>query len=195
MDPPGRQHRRHHGSKMSTTDGKRHANRLASQRQVWESDGRGDGRPGSARNVLKTGIRGLDDILGGGFPAKRLYLIEGVPGSGKTTLALQYLLEGRERGERGVYVTLSETRQELDEVAASHGWKLDGIELLDVGDSSEGSELPEAQYTVFHPSEVELQATIDRLKTKVEEVRPARVVLDSLSDMRLLSRDPLRFRR
>jgi circadian clock protein KaiC len=177
-------------------DGRSQADRYGSKQQRVRDTGAGaDTRPPRrSENILGTGIPGLDDILEGGFPGRRLYLVEGVPGTGKTTLALRYLLEGRDRGERGVYVTLSETRQELEEVAASHGWTLDGIDLLDVGNVPE-SAAPEAQYTVFHPSEVELQATIDRLKEKVEEVRPSRVVLDSLSDMRLLSRDPLRFRR
>jgi circadian clock protein KaiC len=148
---------------------------------------------GSLR-TLSTGIPGLDDILNGGLPEKRLYLIEGAPGSGKTTLALQYLLDGRDRGEPGLYVTLSETSQELHDVARSHGWNLDGIALLDTSVMPEVAG-PEAQYTVFHPSEVELQTTVDDILARVEAARPTRVVLDSLSDMRLLARDPLRFRR
>lgn len=144
--------------------------------------------------LLGTGIAGLDDVLGGGLPRERLYLVEGEPGSGKTTLALQFLLEGRDRGESGVYVTLSETADELNDVARSHGWSLDGLTLLDTGAALEVSGF-EPQYTVFHPSEVELQDTVDRILTQVEAVHPTRVVLDSLSDMRLLARDPLRFRR
>jgi circadian clock protein KaiC len=144
--------------------------------------------------VVSTGIPGLDDILGGGLPRGRLYLIEGTPGSGKTTLALQFLLDGRDRGESVFYVTLSETRQELDDVAASHGWILQGVTMLDVSAAPDIAQ-PEAQYTVFHPSEVELEKTVTAILEKVETAQPMRVVLDSLSDMRLLARDPLRFRR
>lgn len=144
--------------------------------------------------TLSTGIPGLDDILGGGLPAERLYVVEGEPGSGKTTLSLQFLLEGRDRGERGLYVTLSETHQEIQGVAESHGWSLAGIDFLDM-DASPTLTTPESQYTVFHPSEVELQDTVSSVLARVEEVQPTRVVLDSLSEMRLLARDPLRFRR
>ena len=151
-------------------------------------------RIGAHDAVLGTGIPGLDEILGGGLPRRRLYLVEGAPGSGKTTLALQYLLEGRDRGEPVIYVTLSESNQELHDVAASHGWSLQGITLLDTTTMADVAE-PEAQYTVFHPSEVELQSTVDAILAKVDGIRPVRIVLDSLSDMRLLARDPLRFRR
>lgn len=149
---------------------------------------------GTTGAVLGTGIAGIDDITGGGFPSERLYLIEGPPGSGKTTLSLQFLLEGVAHDEGGIYVTLSETIEELEGVARSHGWSLDGLTILDMGTNSDVV-APAAQYTVFHPSEVELQDTVDRILTKVQEIRPKRVVLDSLSDMRLLARDPLRFRR
>lgn len=148
----------------------------------------------TGNRTLNTGISGLDDILDGGFPMQRLYLIEGEPGSGKTTLSLQFLLEGRNRGERALYVTLSETAEELEEVARSHGWTLDGVSVLDMP-SAPNSTDPEAHYTVFHPSEVELQGTTAAIVSRVAEYRPTRVVLDSLSEMRLLARDPLRFRR
>lgn len=152
-----------------------------------------DGVPGRPV-VLRTGVAGLDDVLGGGLPAEHFYLVEGAPGSGKTTLALQFLIDGRNCGEVGLYVTLSETASELDEVARSHGWSLTGIEMLDIGMAADAL-TPEAQYTVFHPSEVELQDTTDALFKRVEEVRPVRVVLDSVSELQLLARDPLRFRR
>src|SRR6185503_7597652 len=105
--------------------------------------------------AVAAGIPGLDNILGGGFTPNRIYLIEGDPGSGKTTLSLQYLLEGRRRGESGMYVSLSETKEELEGVAHSHGWDLDGIychELIPSDDSLH----PDAQSRLFHPSEVEL---------------------------------------
>ena len=141
-----------------------------------------------------SGVDGLDQILGGGLPRHRFYLIEGAPGSGKTTLALHFLMEGRRQGEKGLYVTLSETKQELRDVAESHGWSLDGISLYEL-ESIEDKLQPEEQYTVFHPAEVELTETARRICEQVEEIGPARVVFDSLSEMRLLARDPLRYRR
>lgn len=142
----------------------------------------------------KTGIPGLDEILPGGLPEKRLYLIEGMPGTGKTTLALQFLLEGRRLGERGLYVTLSETKEELLGVAQSHGWSLDGIDLYEL-EASQSRLKPEQEYTVFHPEEVELTETAQQVYSEVERIKPARVVFDSLSELRLLSREPLRYRR
>jgi circadian clock protein KaiC len=117
-----------------------------------------------------------------------------MPGTGKTTLALQFLLEGRRVGERGLYVTLSETKEELHDVAASHGWSLDDIDLYELG-SSEARLKPEQEYTVFHPEEVELTETAQSVYDEVERIKPSRVVFDSLSEMRLLSREPLRYRR
>jgi len=142
----------------------------------------------------KTGIAGLDEILPGGLPANRLYLVEGMPGTGKTTLALQFLLEGRQLGERGVYVTLSETKEELLGVAESHGWSLDGIDLYEL-EASQARLQPEQEYTVFHPEEVELTEIAEQVYAEVERIKPARVVFDSLSELRLLSREPLRYRR
>ncbi|WP_141733242.1 ATPase domain-containing protein [Oligoflexus tunisiensis] len=141
-----------------------------------------------------TGISGLDDILCGGFPRKRVYLIEGDPGSGKTTLALQFLLEGIRLGESGLYVTLSETKDELTAVAASHGWSLDNITIHELA-LPEEKLTPGGHYTFFHPSEVELGGTTKSILAEVERVNPARVVFDSLSEMRLLARDPLKYRR
>jgi circadian clock protein KaiC len=142
-----------------------------------------------------TGIPGLDHILGGGFPAERVYLVEGDPGSGKTTLGLQFLREGVLRGEKVLYVTLSETRSELEAVAASHGFSLDGMEIHELSQSDDPALGPDDQYTFFHPSEVELGETTKTVLSKVERVGPARVVFDSLSEMRLLAREPLRYRR
>ena len=140
------------------------------------------------------GIEGLDEVLGGGLPRNRLYLVHGDPGTGKTTLSLQFLLEGAKRGERGLYVTLSETRDELVAVGKSHGWDLDNIAIYDV-QGDENHLKPEDEYTAFHPSEVELGNTVQALLDEVERVNPRRVVIDSLSEMRLLARDPLRYRR
>ena len=149
---------------------------------------------GKTHATVKTGIPGLDEVLPGGLPANRLYLVEGMPGTGKTTLALQFLLEGRRSGERGLYVTLSETKEELLQVAESHGWSLDGIDLYELGASQARLE-PEQEYTVFHPEEVELTETAQHVHAEVERIKPMRVVFDSLSEMRLLSREPLRYRR
>jgi circadian clock protein KaiC len=143
--------------------------------------------------LLSTGVAGLDDILAGGLPARRVYLIDGAPGSGKTTLALQFLLAGAARGEPGLYVTLSESEEELGQVATSHGWSLEGIEVVEL--PTEDPETDGEAYTIFHPAEVELQVVVDRMFAAVEKSAARLVVLDSLSEMRLLARDPLRFRR
>src|SRR6185503_15382128 len=143
---------------------------------------------------LATGIEGLDDILEGGFPAHRLYLIEGEPGTGKTTLALQFLMEGARLGEPSLYITLSETKEELNAVARSHGWVLDGFDIVEAV-APVNSLKPDAQYTIFHPAEIELGETMNAILTEFERVQPARVVIDSLSEMRLLAGEPLRFRR
>lgn len=141
-----------------------------------------------------TGIPGLDDILGGGLPGNHLYLLEGDPGTGKTTLAMQFLLEGVRQGDSGLYITLSESRRELEEVAASHNWSLDGLAIYEMA-PLEDILSAEAQYTVFHPAEVELTDTVSAILDQVESIQPRRVVFDSLSEMRMLARDPLRYRR
>jgi circadian clock protein KaiC len=141
----------------------------------------------------RTGVEGLDEILRGGLTPHRLYLVEGVPGSGKTTMALQFLIEGVRNGERVLYITLSETEEELRSVAESHGWSLDGVsiqELIRSGDD-QGSD----QYTMFHPSEVELSETVKANFAEVDRIKPSRVVLDSLSEFRLLAGNPLQYRR
>ncbi|MFL5245379.1 MAG: ATPase domain-containing protein [Gemmataceae bacterium] len=151
-------------------------------------------RDHAASERVKTGIAGLDNILGGGFTRNRMYLIEGSPGAGKTTLALEFLLQGAEEGEQGVYVTLSETKEELLGVAASHGWSLDRLSICELIPSEE-SLLPDAQPRMFHPSEVELSETTKQVLDEVERIKPTRVVFDSLSEMRLLAQNPLRYRR
>lgn len=141
-----------------------------------------------------TGSSGLDLILKGGLPAHRLYLVEGSPGSGKTTLALQFLLEGKRQGERGLYITLSETSEELHAVAASHGWDLHGVELFELASAEEVLGQGREQ-SILHSWEMELGETIRLIQSEVERTRPARVVFDSLSELRLLAQDPLRYRR
>jgi circadian clock protein KaiC len=139
-----------------------------------------------------TGIPGLDHLLRGGLPANRVYLVEGDPGTGKTTLALQFLLDGRDRGESCLYVTLSETEEELKEVARSHGLTLDGVNILQL--SSPDSSSADA-YTMFQPAEIELGEMTRGMFEGTERTKPTRVVLDSLSEVRLLARDSLRYRR
>jgi circadian clock protein KaiC len=141
-----------------------------------------------------TGVEGLDEILDGGFPPDCFYLLQGDPGSGKTTLALQFLLEGLRRKEKVFYITLSETKQELWTVAASHGWSLDGISLLEMS-AIESLLRPEAQTTVFHPSEVELAKVSQLLMEEMRKAHPARIVFDSLSEFRLMAETALRYRR
>lgn len=150
--------------------------------------------PRDASVVASSGIDGLDDVLGGGFLRNRLFLVEGVPGSGKTTLALQFLIAGAARGEPVVYITLSETAEELRASAKSHGWTLDGITVREMT-ASESDLDPDGQNTMFHPSEVELGSTTRRILDGIVEMKPTAVVFDSLSELRLLAGTALRYRR
>jgi circadian clock protein KaiC len=140
-----------------------------------------------------TGIEGLDKILGGGLPRDRIYLVQGDPGVGKTTLGLQFLMEGARQGERCLYITLSETLDEIKSVAESHGWSLDGIEIVELSAVEQSSALDEN--TLFEPAEVELHETTRKLLGFVEKAKPSRVVFDSLSELRLLAQSALRYRR
>ncbi|HEX2851915.1 MAG TPA: ATPase domain-containing protein [Opitutaceae bacterium] len=141
-----------------------------------------------------TGVPGLDEILGGGLPRNRLYLVQGHPGVGKSTLALQFLLDGVKRGERVLYITLSETREELESVAFAHGWDISPLNLFEMVAKDEQLHT-EADTTFFHPSEVELNRTTKTLLDEIERCNPSRVVFDSLSEMRMLADTPLRYRR
>jgi circadian clock protein KaiC len=141
----------------------------------------------------KTGVPGLDDILNGGLIPHRLYLLDGDPGAGKTTLSIQFLLQGIEAGEKCLYITLSETKEELTAGAASHGWSLDGIEIVEL--IADDKNLGEEQVTMYHPSEVELSETTTKVLQAVQNSNPSRVVFDSLSEMRLLAQNSLRYRR
>lgn len=152
-----------------------------------------DDAQGALPPRLATGTAGLDDILLGGITPQRLYLVEGTPGSGKTTLALKFLMDGRDAGERSLYITLSETVGELTAVARSHDWTLDGVELFELVGEDEFSS--DHEQSLLHPSEVELGETVRGIIGLVERADPARVVLDSLSELRLLSQNPLRYRR
>jgi circadian clock protein KaiC len=143
---------------------------------------------------LHTGVPGLDAIVGGGLIPEALYLVKGAPGTGKTTLALQFLVEGAKRGEKCLYLGLSETRGQLGDLATSYGWSLDGIEIHDMRRRGEIDEKRGA-YTVFSPSEVELEEISREILEHVDRVRPTRLVLDSLSEIRLLAEDPFRYRR
>src|ERR1700676_1246952 len=141
-----------------------------------------------------TGIPGLDAVLAGGLIADRLYLVDGNPGAGKTTLALQYLLAGVRAAERCLYVTLSETREELAAGAQSHGWSLDGVEVIEL--MTDQQDLAgDNELTRLNPSEVELTQTTRKVLDAVEHINPQRMVFDSLSEMRLLAQSSLRYRR
>ena len=143
--------------------------------------------------LARTGIEGLDDILNGGLTPDRMYLVEGTPGTGKTTLGLGFLLAGVAVGEVGLYITLAETEVELRAVARTHGWSLDPLVLFEMVPVDGFSE--DHEQTLLHPSEVELGETIRDMMAKVDEIRPSRIVIDSLSELRLLAQSPIRYRR
>jgi circadian clock protein KaiC len=145
------------------------------------------------RAVAATGIPGLDNILAGGFTTNRIYLIQGDPGVGKTTLGMQFLLEGAARGESALYLTLSESKEELHAVAESHGWAIDKINIFEY--SAHDRLESEETSTLFHPSEIELGEATRRLLEEIERVKPQRLVIDSLSEIRLLAQNALRYRR
>jgi circadian clock protein KaiC len=146
------------------------------------------------RAPLSTGIEGLDDVLAGGLDPDSLYLVEGRPGTGKTTLGLHFLLDGVRRGEKGLYITLSESERELRVVAARHGWSLENVLIYELT-PPEAMIAPDQELTVFHPVETELSETTNVILEQVRHHAPARVVFDSLSEMRLLAQSPLRYRR
>jgi len=141
-----------------------------------------------------TGIEGLDLVLGGGLPSHRIYLVQGDPGVGKTTLGMEFLISGAQIGEKCLYIALSETAAEIRAVVDSHGWTLDGIDVMELSaiDQTRGLD---SENTLFEPSDVELQETTQRLLAEIERVQPHRLVFDSLSELRLLAQTPLRYRR
>lgn len=147
-----------------------------------------DGEP------VSSGSAALDYVLRGGYAANRLHLIEGEPGSGKTTLGLQFLLEGLRKKERCLYITLSESKDELLHVAGTHGWDLGGIEIFELV-PPELSLDPDQEQSIVYASDLELGETVQMVMAEVERVAPARIVFDSLSEIRLLAQGPLRFRR
>jgi len=141
-----------------------------------------------------SGISGLDHILDGGFPTGALHLIQGNPGLGKTTLAMQFLLAGVPKGESCLYVTFSETHDELLAVARSHGWALAGIDILDLSNFAQQL-TTEAKNTLFDPGDVELHDVTKTLFAEIERVKHRRAAFDSMSELRLLSQSALRYRR
>ena len=148
----------------------------------------------ASEQICSTGIAGFDEILAGGLPRDRLYLLEGAPGTGKTTLGMQFLLAGAQAGERGMYITFSETSEELHAVADSHGWSMTNIALCDMG--AIAPQLgPEAQTTLFHPADLELNQTTQLLFDEIDRVKPQRIVFDTVSEVRTLAQTAARYRR
>src|SRR6266542_2244425 len=147
-------------------------------------------RPGSRQ--LPTGVAGFDAVLEGGLPERRMYLVQGDPGAGKTTLSLQFLLAGVASGERALYISLSETREELDSIALAHGWSFEGLSILEV---SSDAARDEVDTTLYQPSEVELGDRMREILEHIDRLRPTRIVLDSCSELRLLAQSGLRYRR
>src|ERR1700760_2614119 len=141
----------------------------------------------------RTGVPGLDDILLGGLAQERVFLLEGTPGTGKTTIALRFLIEGVKAGQKGLYNQLSETAVELRQTAESHGWSLDGLETFEVV-PPESLLDADQQQSLLYASDLELGETTNLIFSKVEEVQAPRVVLDSLSEIRLLAQSSLRYR-
>ena len=144
--------------------------------------------------MAQTGVSGMDNVLAGGFARGRLYLLEGSPGTGKTTLATQFLIEGAARGERCLYITLSETDGEMRESARSHGWDLAGIDVFELVPADDFL-AEEQQQSLLYSSDLELGETTKRMLAVLRERKPDRVVLDSLSEIRLLAQGSLRYRR
>ncbi len=148
----------------------------------------------ASTELAMTGVRGLDDILAGGLTRGHVFLLEGSPGTGKTTIATQFLIEGVKRGESCLYVTLSETEDELRSSATSHGWNLDGLNLYELV-PPENLLDDEQQQSLLYSSDLELGETTRRILEAFDRVKPDRVVLDSLSEIRLLAQSSLRYRR
>ena len=143
--------------------------------------------------LVSTGINGLDDILGGGLPGPRLYLLQGAPGTGKTTAGLQFLLAGARAGESVLYVTLSQSRAELQQIATSHGWSLEGIAIEELETADTLGEA--ADQTIFHTANIRLERTREAVEEAIRRRSPTRLVYDSLLEIRQLSGDSVRFRR
>lgn len=148
-----------------------------------------------ATDLVSTGIPGLDHVLTGGLPPGQLYLIEGASGAGKTTLGLQFLREGARRGESVLWITLAETESQLRATARSHGWDLSGIHIVNLADGEGNAGLLDAEYSFFSPGDVELTDVTKAILAVADKLRPRRVVFDPFSDVKLLARDPLRYRR
>lgn len=159
-----------------------------------EGSAGGEPGPGDPRSLLAgTGVTGLDRVLGGGLPAHRMYLVRGGPGAGKTTLGLQFLMAGRDAGEQSLYLGLSESREEIENIARSHDWPLADIHLHEYSIADQLR--AETRQTIFNAAEIELPETMGGLLETMERVRPDRCVLDSLAEVRLLAGEGLRYRR